>query len=269
MTWIIGLPSIFGYAHAVSDVQVTWENGERRDCLQKVYPIAPFIIGGFAGSVQLGFNLLDHLQRNLSIAEPGGGWILRYVAGKWCRTARQIYKRAPENLRRLGCEIILLGASPSENAGDLDIPRTDVVVLRAPDFEPEYASPAKCISIGSGSQTEIYKQELERINANPFPMMQMEVGNPGGTALALSIHLTSLITQNPIAGISPHLQIVSVTRGGYFINTNDHTQYPGDAPPIEFKMPPLAKNWKEFQKISEGFGFAATGAVSKGVNSNC
>ena len=35
--------------------------GSERDMLQKAYPLGPYIIGGFAGSVKIGFELLHSL----------------------------------------------------------------------------------------------------------------------------------------------------------------------------------------------------------------
>jgi ATP-dependent protease HslVU (ClpYQ) peptidase subunit len=67
MTWIVGgagqwHPCIAG------DVRVTWKYPRKEvsaDCLQKIYPVAPNILAGFAGSVCLGFDVL-HTSRQVS-----------------------------------------------------------------------------------------------------------------------------------------------------------------------------------------------------------
>lgn len=61
MTWVLGASSLFGYGVMLSDVQVSV--GEKRfDILQKAYPLSNYILGGFAGSVQIGFMFLQSLS---------------------------------------------------------------------------------------------------------------------------------------------------------------------------------------------------------------
>src|ERR1700677_3626888 len=108
MTWVIGSPTSFGYVIGLSDVQVTWgQNGQSRDCLQKVYQVAPFLAAGFSGSVRLGFRLLDDLASFLSPwPKPGESWIPRWVAIKWYRRARRIFRNAPQEEQILGSSIM-------------------------------------------------------------------------------------------------------------------------------------------------------------------
>jgi hypothetical protein len=54
MTWVIGASSIFDYGAMMSDVRVTFSNGRTLDLLQKAYPVGPYIVAGFAGSVRIG-----------------------------------------------------------------------------------------------------------------------------------------------------------------------------------------------------------------------
>src|SRR5437879_4856448 len=102
MTWIIGSPTSFGYVMGLADIQVSWgENGPRHDCLRKVYEVAPFIAAGFSGSVRIGFSLLEDLAQFLSPPpETGESWIPRWVALKWNRHARRIFREAPEVERK-------------------------------------------------------------------------------------------------------------------------------------------------------------------------
>lgn len=72
MTWIVGTSSLFGYAAAVSDVQVTWPEGRHLDCLQKVYPAIPIVAFGFSGSVRIGSHLLEDFRRNFLRGLSGG-----------------------------------------------------------------------------------------------------------------------------------------------------------------------------------------------------
>ena len=70
MTWVVGAPSVFGYGALYSDVQVTFADGNTRDLVQKAYPLSNFIAAGFAGSVRVGFMLLQ--SRWISLGCPTG-----------------------------------------------------------------------------------------------------------------------------------------------------------------------------------------------------
>ena len=79
MTWVIGGSTIFGYGVLISDVCVSWELGYQFDCLQKIYPLSNSIMGGFAGSVKIGFQLLQDLRDFLGLTdeeEKEYGWII-------------------------------------------------------------------------------------------------------------------------------------------------------------------------------------------------
>jgi len=59
MTWIVGTASLFGNSILVSDICVTFtdNSGQQKhvDCIQKIYPLGQFVLGGFSGSVKIGF----------------------------------------------------------------------------------------------------------------------------------------------------------------------------------------------------------------------
>jgi hypothetical protein len=65
MTWVIGASSIWGSGVMLSDVRVTFANGREVDLIKKAFPVGRFICAGFAGSVQIGFQLIDHLRKYL------------------------------------------------------------------------------------------------------------------------------------------------------------------------------------------------------------
>jgi len=69
MTWVIGGSTVFGYGVMISDICVSFEQGPSKDCLQKIYPVGNHIIGGFAGSIQLGFAMLQDLRSFLHLPE--------------------------------------------------------------------------------------------------------------------------------------------------------------------------------------------------------
>ena len=70
MTWVVGTPTMFGYAFGISDVRVTL-GGTEIDCLQKIYPVGRWVAAAFAGSVKIGFAMIDMLSKiGNAIEEP-------------------------------------------------------------------------------------------------------------------------------------------------------------------------------------------------------
>ena len=250
MTWVIGGSTLFGYGFALSDICVSWGEDRQLDCLQKIYPVSKFIAAGFSGSVKLGFMLLEDLRRFLILPEKDTAWKPKWVALNWRRRAKKIYGHAPENLRNLGCSILMVGVSPTENLGDAPAPRSTVSVLKAPEFEPKFSKTGGILSIGSGSEVEEYKRELAEFAKDSYhPLMQMEVGNLGGFAHAINIAITKTLQEKVVKGVSKHLHICIVQRGQILIGNNDFTMYPEEGLQINFKMPYVAKNWRKFEEI--------------------
>jgi hypothetical protein len=200
MTWVIGSPTSFGYAMGLADVQVSWgKTGPFHDCLRKVYEVAPFIAAGFSGSVRLGFDLLKDLAHFLSpLPDPGESWIPRWVALKWHRRARHLFRNASESERRLGSSIILMGVRPQDSSGCLGGGRPDVIVLsHRRDFEPKYVGLEHVDSIGSGNNVELYMETLRALQSSPLPRMQTEVGCPGGMGHFWAHSLARVLRENP------------------------------------------------------------------------
>ena len=259
MTWIVGMPSLFGRAFAVSDVRVTWPRaGQSLDCLQKVYPVHRMLAGGFAGSVELGFVLLRDLGMWLATLPQDAIPFPRSVAFKWHRRARWIVEHAPGELRDLGCEIILVGASPTQNRGEAPWARTDVMTLGAPSFRPVIAAPDRCVSIGSGSAIDAYRAALE---ADPSFLFKGEVGMPGGTGTFLTSRIWFTVRDNPAAAVSRHMLLTSVSRAGVETGPAGWREIGDDGEPIKDPWPPIAEGWDEFCKLAGGHGLAAAGAV--------
>ena len=96
MTWVIGASSVFDYGAMMSDVRVTLPDNSERDLVQKAYPVGPFIVAGFAGSVRIGFQMTESRKEFLvmpSNARPGA-WEPGWVAEHWKPTADQ-FSRPP------------------------------------------------------------------------------------------------------------------------------------------------------------------------------
>jgi hypothetical protein len=249
MTWVVGMPSMFGHAFAVSDIQVSWPNGRTLDCLQKLYPLGRWVAGGFAGSVELGFFLLGDLSRGLAQLPPGQATSPIRLALKWHRRARYAFKHV-KRVQDLGCQIILVGVSPQRNNGDSPWALSHAIAMRSPDFTPEFAQFGKCVSIGSGAAYAPYKPALE----DTFSLSQMEVGMPGGSGFALLTRVWATLEQHPLPGVSRHAHLLVVERGAFKMHTSDRTEVPREGPEIFHRMPPVAQSWPEFVQMASAQG---------------
>ena len=265
MTWVVGMPTMFGYAVGMADIQVTWPDGRTLDCLQKVYPVGNFLAAGFCGSVKIGFTLIGDLARRLNAADPGGGaWFPRYVAFWWYRHARRIFNlgfSSPE--KNLGSAIMIFGASPQENLGDAPWARSDVIVLDSHEgFYPRVGPRNQCASIGSGNGVDVYMRHLLYVNQNPFQFMQVEPAGPGTGGFALINSLTMTLRENPVPGISEHVHLVRVWRGRVEAGLIEHSEFLSDGVPVPRKMPTVARGWSEFETIARQRGRAAATACA-------
>lgn len=62
MTWVIGSGVRWGYGALIADTRVSWPDGTQHDVLQKCHEVAPGLIAGFAGSVEMGFAAIDDMR---------------------------------------------------------------------------------------------------------------------------------------------------------------------------------------------------------------
>ena len=256
MTWVIGAAPLLGaYAAVVSDTRVTFGDGSSADLVRKVYPIGPFLVGGFAGSVQIGFDLLASIAEYLHIPpeeSAGVAWQPEYVAEHWAPIAKAVFDSAPNVQKELGSQFLLAGPHPNEDL----IPgraRPYVVRLSWPLFEPEIIN-AGALGIGSGDAVQTYSEGLRDLMSVGNAAWQGEVGNTGGWALALNIAVSTMLDDHPVEGIGRHVHIHVAMRGDFKIGTNDRTVFPKDGPPVEIKMPLVAQNWEQLVHMASDLG---------------
>lgn len=249
VTWVIGIPSPFGYAAAIADVQVSWGDGRTQDCLQKIHRVGPSLVLGFSGSVKLGFMMCASLARFLHPSPPDGhNWEPCSVAERWQPQAAKAFRLAEGLEKQLGCSLVLLGVHPNQDVGVDGWARSYAIRMQHPGFVPEQHG-VGVVSIGSGSQIGAYVKKLNEITADDtrFPYFQSQMMGPAGYADAILGALTRAIEAEPAAGISPHLHIVVVTRHHVGIGTNDYEII--TPPGRKFRMPMVATTWEEFQRI--------------------
>ena len=256
MTWVVGATSVYGYGVLCSDVQVTLRNGTTRDLVRKAYPITNFIAAGFAGSVRIGFSLLQTLADATAMPEQAlstMAWDPPWVAERWAPVARSVFKAAPTDEQDLGSRILLLGASPASNAGLGS--KMFLIRLASPDFRPGLmARYIMSCAIGTGAGIAEYKHRLKPHIRFLSGIHRAEVMNPNGWAQQLCFSLTRSLRQHPRHGISPHLHAVVVRRGQLSMWNNNENVYHPDGTVDQVRMPPVAESYEEFLQRAASAG---------------
>src|SRR5579862_5525948 len=192
MTWIVGMPTLWGYSIGISDIRVTLADDSEHDCLQKIYPIAQSITLGFAGSVRIGFQMIDVMRRWLHCEQTDHAWKPFETVELWPALARDIFAAAPPEEQAGQCALLMLSADPEAPPTEMGA-RTYVHTFRSPDFAPEQAKTHKVVGIGSGTEIDSFKKYLDDVSNDQeknFELMKMEAGNPGGMGSILGFSLT-------------------------------------------------------------------------------
>jgi hypothetical protein len=252
----------------LSDVRVTFPNGKTADILRKAYPVGPYIVAGFAGSVFIGFRLLQSLYEFLAIPPDDPevdslAWRPAWVAEQWSPAAKRVFATSPITERKLGSQFLMVGVSPDEDMGTPNIRRVYIVRFSGPDFRPGFMRKAFTVChIGSGGGVSLYKRALRdhfRLDASS---LRTEIGRPGGWAGMLGETVTMVADEQPIRSVSPHMHILECRLGEIVEATNSKRIYPPDGSgPISFEMPKVATSYEEFIRICAGGGYGAEGAV--------
>lgn len=156
MTLVIGASAMAGIGAIVSDIRVSFPDGSSRDMLRKAYPVGNHIAAGFAGSVAIGFALLEDLTVNLKL--PRGSetsyWLPHFVADAWQPVASEIFAKHPEHERRLGSRVLLAGTDPTDSGVRL-------IRFASPDFKPQFIRRGlRTCSIGSGASDQRYMRAI-------------------------------------------------------------------------------------------------------------
>lgn len=266
MTWICAVSSITGGCALYSDVQVTFPDGTTKDLVQKAFPLTNSIAAGFAGSVRIGFSLLESLAHFLRLppeVDPNQvGWDPGWVSVNWAPLARSVFQNANRAEQRLGAQILMVAASPNENSGLAA--KFYFTRFSQPDFRPGImAKPFKLCSIGSGARFSEYHRSLKPLFrwSVHISTLQANVAGPHGWAQNLSFRISQRLASHPHTGISRHMHAIVVGRGSIVIGNNDESIYRGDDPPIEIRMPPVAQNYEQFKAMAGSGGSEAAGAV--------
>ena len=255
MTWIVGTALPFGYSTLVSDICVTFtdNSGKQKyvDCLQKIYPIGSYVLGGFSGSVEIGFRLLRTLWRELSKVPNDSAWDVDIISNTWWpRLAKRIFKNSKDLERNLGSEIILASVHPNKYRGNAPWPYSDVHIFSAPDFSPRKAKAMEVLAIGSGSGVSIYMDALRRL-CGDFDFMKAAMLGKTGQADMLANYINQLVEKSPTKGVSSLFQVGVVMKEQYLIHDCEYTVYSKDGE-RKIRFPKnIARNYKEFKVLTK------------------
>lgn len=265
MTWIVGVPSPFGHAILVSDICVTFPGRHDRktqyvDCLQKVYPLERFVLGGFSGSVRIGFEMLGQFSRRLNKLSTQNGVDVGIAANTWLpRMARHIFSSFDKREKVLGCSIILAWVHPTRDRPALSSPWSYVHVFNSPTFSPVRAAEVGALSIGSGSGVSAYVNTVKEI-CQDDQFLRWSLERDRMDATFLSSVLRDRIEKYPSPGISNFFQMAVVTRGPWSIGSNERLTVLPDGTKLEEQFPPIVRSYGEFVKMCESRGLIAEAA---------
>jgi hypothetical protein len=247
MTWVFGSATFVGSAVLVGDVQVTLRDGRTIDCLQKVYALDQNVLGGFAGDVYAGFALLASLQRFLH--EEADAVPIERVFEWLPRLARETFARLDAQ-HQSGSAVMVAGASPNERA--LYGSRARLARFTYPDFDADEIPTNEWAAIGSGSEVEAYREELQTaMGEEARDLLVMESNNPGGFANTLTITIIMNVFDMPaVPGIAKHFHIGTVFADRCWIRRSDRELFV-EGPPQQIRMPPVATSWPELLAVLE------------------
>jgi hypothetical protein len=223
--------------------------------------MARFIAAGFAGSVEIGFVMLEGLAYQLRDAPPDVAFFPQEVADCFSPLARDIFKSFPPAERVSHSHLMLLGAHPTDDVGIPGYARCSVHILRSPEFVPTMAPMGGVVSIGSGSGFPPYQEALANFSSNPMSLIQMETAGIGPSSVILSMVIQKTIERNPSPGISQHAHICLVHRDVVDVRPNDENRYPKSGGKIEFRMPQVATSWDEFVRMASTDCKSPRGAI--------
>lgn len=263
MTWIVGSASLFGSAILVSDVCVTFTNQDgaqrRVDCLQKIYPLGSFVIGGFSGSVRTGFDILETLRREFAGGPAGAVLDMNIASNTWLpRVIRRAFLTASALEQKLGSSIILGSAHPTKNRGDTPWPWTDIHIFSSPNFKPVVAAPSEIVSIGSGNAVSGYVDAIRALSKDPG-FLKVSMNNDDQASLLAHLISTTL-DKGPVPGVSTMFQFGVVRRGNYTIHNHEYTAHQPDGQRIAHAFPRIAQGRREFESLIRELSCSTTSA---------
>jgi hypothetical protein len=257
MTWVIGGAGLWS-PFIAGDICVTWRHAGRdvtKNCLQKIYPVSENILGGFAGSVSIGFDVLSEIRKRAVDARS-----LRIMARTWLpRLMRYRFNLATDEHRKHRSQILLVGYHPDFELAP-NIWQVYAFRFSSPRFEPVSARRNHCLGIGSGQAVEELRLAMESAHAG-LSQSRMNAGNPYFLPQMMAARLRELLLKNPQTGVSEWFVYGTVMPQGLDIqpfscNINSPTGVETIA------APPIARSAEEFRIFAAKQGLRAEAATA-------
>jgi hypothetical protein len=258
MTWVVAGNTAF-CPFIAADVRVTFPKGYYRDCLLKIHPVAPDVIGGFSGLVRAGFTVLDAVRKRFLADQRG----LRAAALDWMPRlmVREFAPFLSANPKEQ-CNLLFIGVHPTlEFIPTIRQPET--FRFRSPRFEPERArQPATFFGIGSGTEVDAFAREASSAAGDRYMQSTFRAFGWTGPAQMLAQRLQMVVSSTPAEKkVSPHFTFGTVWRDGMLIAPDNYTVPGPDGAEREVSVPPLATNYAEFCKYCDREGLAAVASI--------
>jgi hypothetical protein len=255
VTWIVGCRSL-ELAAMFGDVRVTYssDDGDREETrfgVRKIHPVTPSIAAGFAGSIDIGFRLVEDLHQTARLGKYGrmpepadlvNGWADELRAGRYDDVA------PPSDTREeYGCELLVLGVSQHATFGSLRSTSGFKLTFRDKVSVPEPIGWSG--AIGSGSGVPRYVEALEEYGFKTLTDAVNVTHNRNFNAsVMLSLIFTHALQQSPSTGVSQQLLGAIITAEGILLGDNSilNGAMPAGGPLTDIPaMPPLARSWTE------------------------
>lgn len=191
MTWVVAHASP-GAVLVIGDVRISVRTPQGFQELpeigvKKVHHVLPNIVVGFAGSIGVGFRMVEELRQFYSWQAGFVGALT--LADAWCEYMRSRYwGLLPHHLRGQITHLIVAGFHPSpvSESDPRPIPIGVGAIIECPTEEGEpmkviqrFGAMDPAVSIGSGSEVEEYKRllnEFDWLKVSQFPDPHLAVG---------------------------------------------------------------------------------------------
>ena len=263
MTWVVAGNGLI-YPFIAGDVRVRFRfadgNTVEHDCLQKIHPVARNVLCGLAGSVYGGFAILHVIRGHLHADHWYSLPELTYQRFWLPRLMRWVFRGLPQSERRLGAEVLLVGAHPRLTRGFPGVARCDTIRFRSPRFEPEETVGNQCLGIGSGEAVEHYREVATDASTSDAVIRVSTVGLEAPAQLmASTLHLT--VRENPFPGVSEWFLYGTVSPRELVIRPWQYEER-GPAGTRQHRVPPLVQSYPEFVQYCGGARLPADAAVA-------
>ena len=263
MTWVLGSANMFGYGGLIADVRVVWGDRVHADILLKIHQVAPNLLVGFAGSVEVGFALIEDMRQEFALPAERY-WYPRAAAWWWWRRARRMFANARPALKKLGSSVLLVGADPYKAD---PFGRARCIRMRSPTFNPEFLPAVSWHSIGRGSAHESARYFAEEFRANFMNTFgQFELGESrGGSTFLTAGDVSRLLAESPLYSVSEALTFGTAELSGCKISVLKSTKVLPDGTEQEVSPGALVRSWKELEQYAQRHGLSAAEASAAGI----